>query len=1444
MLEKEIAIDWPTPQDYNEAVQNPRTCFADEELRNAKIATNAIGLPHAASGTFASVYKATAGTTSWAVRCFLNNRPEQKARYKHISDFVLFDNLDATVDFFYLDQGIKVKGKWYPCLKMTWVNGSTLDRYVDQTYTDTNKMTLLLKSFHQMVGELEGAGIAHGDLQHGNIIVSDAGLRLVDYDALFVPALAGFKNLEFGHPNYQHPKRDDNHFDPTVDNFSRWLIHASIFCIAIDPALYKDLHGGDECLLFKRKDLLEPDTSPVFARLLNHESEHIRQTATVIRRMLWATPDTIPHLGAPPEDLEKLPKSKDEAGTHGRANLPVATRDTGSQPLYGETSDSESAVSSLVSDDPNQTKATPFDFNDAFDAIDSSVFDRQKQKKNPGLQFAKLTNSTFKAGRQAKDRIQKAADKLELSTIPSNWIARKLKEASELYFDGEYAEAGKVYLEVFKQLDQAKHQLILSEVAISLGYCFGMNGQNSVAANYFLLFLNEGKRRFDLDRRKNEVASDEIRDAAFLLAICKFDDGNETAAVKVILDYQIHFVELAVMVSEERKNAYIYRWNTYKFLHAAAFRIAKSNGDPQLVYDLVKSASIIFMQLMMTEPQACSEELLGSYMELIGLLPKLESISGLLERTKVLYFGLAESCYAKGFLEQAQVASFCGAVLQNSIDGSEREAMLTLANLGHTNVDDFSKLAISATKYLKPSSILRLLIGVSQFFKQMDSAAESVDALVVASCIAPLCDGGESRLVIEALESTDEATILRCLKDSYFASSCPQRVRDDFIVRLADHSRRKVLSVVIQLLVSRESLPRLAGMFHKLAERGDHDLLHYVLVLGSQAATPDDTEVHTRIVSEACALVVTTAYENLKPAISPIDKDKFNNFAWNHYYSQIAVLENLRHHYLELNEQEKAAEIFSFLISEDYREVVSNWFFNLVATSSFNRYFSFIFELTKERQLGWLDKIFSMIVSNGHITVLDGILKRLIGEGQIQILFELAINLVEAGKLIVFSNITRDLARATEQNQLIDLTDAVIASRPDGTTYATSLVAHLIQQKQTHKASRLLAHLHENGKLSRISLDFNEMLATTYSDSVFDKLLRQNEFGTLAELTCCIATVMNQHGLRKFYNLLQTGASSEEGFKVTQLAFEQCCTKLDALMFVPALFEEQNIIDPELQTSYRELYSSMEALHKLRNFIGKENFDRLLAQGPNNIFSQSLSAKYDKLASAWAVDLARQQDLILLNSFATELALFDKTKTLLGIVERLTIEEKRDALYSLTSHLILNGQLQSAMDIALSLAERHVYEAKNVLAQVVREAPDDTALYIIVERCADLNPVLADLMIRHMAFSGRADVLKPMALRFANYNKTVALHLVLTQMLSMDNDFLPFLRKLCDTQDQTEVEAIATWLVASGLTGIIKDRIETLHVFNQLELAAEWERFLLPKKPILETDGTVDKTVS
>src|SRR5688572_7011157 len=117
---------WPTPQDYNEAVQNPRSAFGDAELQECLPETNALGLPRPISGSFASVYHMRSATKHFAVRCFLRNVPDQTERYKRISECLAQANLPYTVPFEYLANGIKVNNIWYPVQKMQWVAGTPL----------------------------------------------------------------------------------------------------------------------------------------------------------------------------------------------------------------------------------------------------------------------------------------------------------------------------------------------------------------------------------------------------------------------------------------------------------------------------------------------------------------------------------------------------------------------------------------------------------------------------------------------------------------------------------------------------------------------------------------------------------------------------------------------------------------------------------------------------------------------------------------------------------------------------------------------------------------------------------------------------------------------------------------------------------------------------------------------------------------------------------------------------------------------------------------------------------------------------------------------------------------------------------------------------------------------------------------------------------------------
>ena len=55
---------WPLSQDYNEAIQSPKSNFADPELRCGEAVANALGLPMPYSGNFADVYRCAAPTAA------------------------------------------------------------------------------------------------------------------------------------------------------------------------------------------------------------------------------------------------------------------------------------------------------------------------------------------------------------------------------------------------------------------------------------------------------------------------------------------------------------------------------------------------------------------------------------------------------------------------------------------------------------------------------------------------------------------------------------------------------------------------------------------------------------------------------------------------------------------------------------------------------------------------------------------------------------------------------------------------------------------------------------------------------------------------------------------------------------------------------------------------------------------------------------------------------------------------------------------------------------------------------------------------------------------------------------------------------------------------------------------------------------------------------------
>ncbi len=305
---------------YQEAVEHPQLAFSDSELQLAAAECDAFGLPKARSGNMAVVFRLLSAGGDWAVRCFQHLQPEQGGRYAEISRRLRGGHLAYFVPFAFQDKGILVGGSWQPIVKMAWAQGERLDAYLHRHLGDRAALEELAAAWLVMLRDLEQGGIAHGDLQHGNVLVDAGRLWLLDYDGIYVPALAGRPALEVGHPNYQHPGRTHKDFGPRLDRFAGWVVYLSIAAVACRPELWQEQAAGDECLLFRREDFLDP-AAPIWRRIKGLGRPRLTELAERLLEAAEGSPDGVPALPGtlPLRDVLQAP-----AATPAKPAVPVA----------------------------------------------------------------------------------------------------------------------------------------------------------------------------------------------------------------------------------------------------------------------------------------------------------------------------------------------------------------------------------------------------------------------------------------------------------------------------------------------------------------------------------------------------------------------------------------------------------------------------------------------------------------------------------------------------------------------------------------------------------------------------------------------------------------------------------------------------------------------------------------------------------------------------------------------------------------------------------------------------------------------------------------------------------------------------------------------------------------------------------------------------------------
>ena len=168
------------------------------------------------------------------------------------------DNLPAVYGTAFHPQELCVFGmggrrQWVDCLVCDYVAGQALDTLLCSM--DAHKaVSVAADAFDRAALGLLRSERAHGDLKPENMILTPAGeVEFIDWDAAYVPALAGRAAPETGTAAYQHPQRTTQMYNTHIDDYSIALLSVMLHAAALDPAVTERYRSMREFPLHPRR---------------------------------------------------------------------------------------------------------------------------------------------------------------------------------------------------------------------------------------------------------------------------------------------------------------------------------------------------------------------------------------------------------------------------------------------------------------------------------------------------------------------------------------------------------------------------------------------------------------------------------------------------------------------------------------------------------------------------------------------------------------------------------------------------------------------------------------------------------------------------------------------------------------------------------------------------------------------------------------------------------------------------------------------------------------------------------------------------------------------------------------------------------------------------------------------------------------------------------------
>ena len=261
----------PLIPDIRISVQNQAQLILDPVVKGGQFQRSRNGQLLLYAGGFTAVFPVIINGEKWAFRCWHVPITDASNRLRLVSEFILNNRPSYLVPLEYTAHGIIVKGEIYPTTRMKWIEGKTIKKYLCENVGKKQSLLSLASTFLSLIEDMHRLGISHGDLQHGNILVTEnEDMFLVDYDSMYVPTMGNeYKDEIVGKEDYQHPKRKHYKISSSkVDYFSELSISLSIIGLAENPQLSTKYKLPDtEFLLFSATDFKDIERSAVYKDL-------------------------------------------------------------------------------------------------------------------------------------------------------------------------------------------------------------------------------------------------------------------------------------------------------------------------------------------------------------------------------------------------------------------------------------------------------------------------------------------------------------------------------------------------------------------------------------------------------------------------------------------------------------------------------------------------------------------------------------------------------------------------------------------------------------------------------------------------------------------------------------------------------------------------------------------------------------------------------------------------------------------------------------------------------------------------------------------------------------------------------------------------------------------------------------------------------------------------